>query len=370
MDIKNNDVKVLGRIAAITVDGIVADAQQIYDELYAGGEFQSKINSDVKSWIDEVSADLQSHVNNKSNPHGVTKGQVGLSNVTNDAQVKRTEMGTVNGVATLNESGKVPSTQLPSYVDDVLEYANVSSFPQTGETGKIYVALDTNLTYRWTGSTYVEISQSLALGETSSTAYPGDKGAANRAAINSLPPDILAYLSIGSRYPNYLSLMKISYSKSGMSYDKPESGDSLELPAATPKFAGLMTAANCADFNELTGIADAGILYNELRASASSTAVTIECDIAERTDSSNWSPVIKSIEIPSASVVQAGVMSIAMFNKLRGIAEGANNYTLPAATASTLGGVKVGSDLSVTADGVLSVNAETISNTDIDSLFT
>lgn len=72
--------------------------------------------------------------------------------------------------------GKVPSAQLPSFVDDVLEFANLASFPATGESGKIYVALDTNLTYRWSGSTYAEISPSLALGETSTTAYRGDRG--------------------------------------------------------------------------------------------------------------------------------------------------------------------------------------------------
>ena len=74
------------------------------------------------------------------------------------------------------ENGKVPSSQLPSYVDDVLEFANLSSFPATGESGKIYIAIDTNLTYRWGGSSYVVMSSSLALGETSSTAYRGDRG--------------------------------------------------------------------------------------------------------------------------------------------------------------------------------------------------
>ena len=73
-------------------------------------------------------------------------------------------------------AGKVPSTQLPAYVDDVLEYANLAAFPAEGETGKIYVTLDTNLAYRWSGSAYVEISPSLALGETSATAYRGDRG--------------------------------------------------------------------------------------------------------------------------------------------------------------------------------------------------
>ena len=88
------------------------------------------------------------------------------------------QKGAANGVAELDQNGLVLSSQLPSYVDDVLEYASTSQFPATGESGKIYVAVDTNLTYRWTGSAYTEISPSLALGETSSTAYRGDRGAA------------------------------------------------------------------------------------------------------------------------------------------------------------------------------------------------
>ena len=78
--------------------------------------------------------------------------------------------------ANLSNNGKVPASQLPSYVDDVEEYESLSSFPSQGEEGKIYVAKNTNLTYRWSGSTYVEISQSIALGATSNTADPGDKG--------------------------------------------------------------------------------------------------------------------------------------------------------------------------------------------------
>lgn len=88
------------------------------------------------------------------------------------------QKGQPNGVAELDDSGKVPSSQLPSYVDDVLEFDSQSAFPGTGETGKIYVAKDSNKTYRWSGSGYIEISASLALGETSSTAYRGDRGKA------------------------------------------------------------------------------------------------------------------------------------------------------------------------------------------------
>ena len=88
--------------------------------------------------------------------------------------------------ADLDSNGKVLSSQLPSYVDDVEEYTSKSSFPATGTTGKIYVDTTTNLTYRWSGTSYVEISPSLALGETSSTAYAGDKGAANAKNIETI----------------------------------------------------------------------------------------------------------------------------------------------------------------------------------------
>lgn len=94
--------------------------------------------------------------------------------------------GAANGVAELDANGKVPSSQLPSYVDDIIEgyYYNSKFYKEaahtteiTGETGKIYIDLSTEKTYRYTGSgTYAEISASLALGETSSTAYRGDRG--------------------------------------------------------------------------------------------------------------------------------------------------------------------------------------------------
>jgi hypothetical protein len=101
-----------------------------------------------------------------------------LGNLTNVVanKVNSSLVGANNGIATLDEAGKVPSSQLPSFVDDVLEYADLAGFPETGETGKIYVAIDTGLTYRWSGSIYVEISQSLALGNTSATAFRGDLG--------------------------------------------------------------------------------------------------------------------------------------------------------------------------------------------------
>lgn len=98
--------------------------------------------------------------------------------------IAASEKGANNGVAQLDSTGKVPSSQLPSFVDDVLEYNTKSSFPASGESGKIYIDTTTNITYRWGGSDYVAIGSDLALGETSSTAYAGDKGAANATAIS------------------------------------------------------------------------------------------------------------------------------------------------------------------------------------------
>lgn len=135
----------------------------------------------------------------------VTKSSIGLGNVDNKSSATiRGEItsdnvttalgftpmnaalkGTTNGVAELDSSGKVPSSQLPSYVDDTVEgyFYNNKFYKEsghttaiTGETGKIYVDLSANKTYRWSGSAFVEISASLALGETSSTAYRGDRG--------------------------------------------------------------------------------------------------------------------------------------------------------------------------------------------------
>ena len=88
--------------------------------------------------------------------------------------VSQNDVGSPDGVCPL-ENSKIPSTYLPAYVDDVIEVATFSALP-TGESGKLYITLDTNLTYRWSGTQYTEVSKSLALGETESTAYRGDRG--------------------------------------------------------------------------------------------------------------------------------------------------------------------------------------------------
>ena len=126
-----------------------------------------------------------------------------LADGTNIAQatfIAATEKGANSGVATLGADGKVPASQLPSFVDDVLEgYLNATDgkfYEEStytteipAEGGKIYVDLATSKTYRWGGSAYAEISASIALGETQGTAYEGSKGKANADAIAALQSD-------------------------------------------------------------------------------------------------------------------------------------------------------------------------------------
>lgn len=108
--------------------------------------------------IDKVSIGL-GNVENKSS--ATIRSEITSGNVVTAlgfTPVNTAALAQPNGVATLDVSGIVPTTQLPAYVDDVLEYTSLSAFPVTGETGKIYVALDTNKTYRWSGSTYIYIT--------------------------------------------------------------------------------------------------------------------------------------------------------------------------------------------------------------------
>lgn len=130
---------------------------------YIGGvtSFNTRTGAIVLSGSDVTTA-LGFTPYNATNPAGYITG-ITSSNVTTAlgyTPENSANKGIANGYASLNSSGVVPSTQLPSYVDDVLEYTNLASFPATGETGKIYVDLATNKVYRWSGSTYIEISAS------------------------------------------------------------------------------------------------------------------------------------------------------------------------------------------------------------------
>lgn len=162
----------------------------------SGAEHNVPYSPAVLAKTNAIEASVSAHIGNTANPHKVTKAQIGLANVENKSStqirseltkenvtnalgytpIDESRLGAANGVASLDASGRIPASQIPGGFDNIEEYDNLAAFPTTGEEGKIYVAKDTNLTYRWTGSQYVEISPSLALGETATTAYRGDRG--------------------------------------------------------------------------------------------------------------------------------------------------------------------------------------------------
>lgn len=167
------------------------------------------------------------------------------------------DVGVANGVAELDANGFVPQAQLPSYVDDVLEYASVSAFPATGESGKIYVALDTNKTYRWSGSGYVEISESLALGDTSSTAYRGDRGktAYDHSQTTSGNPHNVSKTDVGlGNVPNVTTDNQTPTVTEASTRANLAVGDSLKTIIGKIKkfFADLKTVAFTGSYTDLT----------------------------------------------------------------------------------------------------------------------
>lgn len=175
------------------------------------------------------------------------------SELNNKVQEFIDSKGAPNGLASLNESGIIPSAQLPSYVDDVIEVDTFSNLPGTGESGKIYIVQDTNLTYRWSGTGYVEISKSLALGETSSTAYPGDKGKATTDKLNKTSNKVV----VGPVTVNPSTDKVVLKYQTHFTSTNSDSEDSHTINAATTSQAGVMTSA---DKTKLNGLKDqAGI---------------------------------------------------------------------------------------------------------------
>lgn len=175
------------------------------------------------------------------------------SELNNKVQEFIDSKGAPNGLASLNESGIIPSAQLPSYVDDVIEVDTFSNLPGTGESGKIYIVQDTNLTYRWSGTDYVEISKSLALGETSSTAYSGDKGKATTDKLNRIPDKLITDTVDVNQSTTEAVLKFTTYRQEAQQIGR----NTLTITSATTSQAGLMSSS---DKTKLDGLKDqAGI---------------------------------------------------------------------------------------------------------------
>lgn len=308
---------------------------QIEDLKEADSNINNRID-DLDDKIDKEIADREAEIDRIENKFdGVTDKledalqkeiedrKAGDTTITNSLNAFISTKGQPGGLAELDSTGKVPAAQLPSYVDDVLEFSTKAQFPQTGETGKIYVAKDTNLTYRWTGTQYLEISQSLALGETPSTAYPGDKGKANRDALNSMPTKLTSYLTPTTSTGE---LVKINYkyaAKDGLNYG-PLQDDNIDIPSATTTNAGAMSAIDKGRlddlYDEFGSIQNPGDKLDSLpnnlvtgidATSRNATSVTINYKQSDLSAASNSyaNPITKSQTIPAATQSAAGVMT-------------------------------------------------------------
>ena len=308
---------------------------QIEDLKEADSNINNRID-DLDDKIDKEIADREAEIDRIENKFdGVTDKledalqkeiedrKAGDTTITNSLNAFISTKGQPGGLAELDSTGKVPAAQLPSYVDDVLEFSTKAQFPQTGETGKIYVAKDTNLTYRWTGTQYLEISQSLALGETPSTAYPGDKGKANRDALNSMPTKLTSYLTPTTSTGE---LVKINYkyaAKDGLNYG-PLQDDNIDIPSATTTNAGAMSAIDKGRlddlYSEFGSIQNPGDKLDSLpknlvtgvdATSRNATSVTINYKQSDLSAASNSyaNPITKSQTIPAATQSAAGVMT-------------------------------------------------------------
>ena len=308
---------------------------QIEDLKEADSNLSNRID-DLDDKIDKEIADREAEIDRIENKFdGVTDKleealqkeiedrKAGDTTITNSLNAFISTKGQPGGLAELDSTGKVPAAQLPSYVDDVLEFSTKAQFPQIGETGKIYVSKDTNLTYRWTGTQYLEISQSLALGETPSTAYPGDKGKANRDALNSMPTKLTSYLTPTTSTGE---LVKINYkyaAKDGLNYG-PLQDDNIDIPSATTTNAGAMSAIDKGRlddlYDEFGSIENPGDKLDSLpnnlvtgvdATSRNASTVTINYKQSDLSAASNSyaNPIAKSQTIPAATQSAAGVMT-------------------------------------------------------------
>lgn len=236
------------------------------------------------------------------------------------------QKGKTSGLAELDSTGKVPAAQLPSYVDDVIDgYLSNSKFYTTkgsdgtysgeitGESGKIYIDLNTSKTYRWSGSAYAVISETIALGTTSSTAFRGDYG-------------------------------NTAYTHASAKGSKFDSG----LYKITTNDQGHVTAATAVTKADITALgipgSDTNTTYSDMKGATTSAAGThglVPAPTAGaatrylRSDGTWVTPPDTNTTYVAATVSAAGLMSAADKQKLDGIASGANKTTVDSALSST-----------------------------------
>lgn len=326
-----------------------ADARAEYDQVQ-----MQKIQEEEEA---RVAADtalenkLQTNINNLEKKHDdfvATKGKA-------------------NGFASLDGNGLVPSSQLPSYVDDVIEvYAtydvsetgklsNIKLYsdpdhanPITGESGKIYLNItqdEPSYQFRWSGTQFVDSNtSSLILGEVTGTAYDGGKGKALADWRKSLSDNLGSYSHIKDNGAWTRNANEVRLNFDCSNFNDPVSINSYNepIPAATKDLAGVQTAADKKLFDSIPG----GIVSNITSSKADESlkdknVVRLKIENYNRynTETSSVLPEYKKVywevTLPSASAEQAGTISADMFNKLNSGLNGDITHALNEAKAYT-----------------------------------
>lgn len=195
-----------------------------------------------------------------------------IDDVNEDLQDFKALKGQPNGLAELDSNGKVPASQLPSYVDDVMDaYAtytvsptgvlqNIQLYadaehetPIVGERDKIYVNVtpgEVSYQFRWSGSQWVHIdSNAIIIGDITGTAYDGGKGKAMENVVNSMPDNLLSTFQLDQTDVNNITISLTGVEKSGGKYVQ-STLSNITITPATNTVAGLMTGAEKIAINE------------------------------------------------------------------------------------------------------------------------
>ena len=305
--------------------------QAIKDEADSRAEYDNNlmgtINTEIQDRKDadtELESKLQTNINKLEKKHDdfvATKGQA-------------------NGLASLDGNGLVPSSQLPSYVDDVIEgYAtyeisetgklsNIKLYsdpdhanPITGESGKIYLNITPDeppYQFRWSGTQFVDSNTSspLILGEVTGTAYDGAKGRKATAITNSIPNTILDTLEFGQAYTDYVQLKYHYYRKQFVTdqddHYTAQPHKQVDIPASTAEKAGVQTAADKKLFDSIPStiiISGKGVVQN-------TDKVLVQINKSTKAEGIYGEATTQTLEILAANANRAGVLTREMFNKL------------------------------------------------------
>ena len=304
--------------------------QAIKDEADSRAEYDNNLMGTINTEIqDRKDADtaldnkLQTNINKLEKKHDdfvATKGQA-------------------NGLASLDGNGLVSSSQLPSYVDDVIEgYAtyeisetgklsNIKLYsdqdhanPITGESGKIYLNITPDeppYQFRWSGTQFVDSNtSSLILGEVTGTAYDGAKGKKATAITNSIPNTILDTLEFGQAYTDYVQLKYHYYGKLFVTdqddHYMAQPHKQVDIPASTAEKAGVQTAADKKLFDSIPRtiiISGKGVVQN-------TDKVLVQINKSTKAEGIYGEATTQTLEILAANANRAGVLTREMFNKL------------------------------------------------------